>query len=193
MLRRQILLATSLAAAFVTVDALAEGEAIVGIATTTKYSVDARITAADANARTVTLTFANGAVATRKVSPAVANLGATRIGDMVSVAFEEKLTFVLSGPGAKVPKDSRTTMIGAVTDGKSMGGVGANQSVANWWVTAVDPGAGKISVVDPAGGEVRTYTALTAEGRAQLPRVKPGDKLTVVSADILAISITPKA
>lgn len=193
MLRRQILLATSLAVTFVAADAMAEGEAIVGITTTTKYAADARITAVDVNARTVTLTFANGAVATRKVSPAVANLGATRIGDMVSVAFEEKLTFVLSGAGTKAPKDSRTTVVGAVTDGRSMGGVGANKSVANWWVTAVDPGAGKISVVDPSGGEVRTYTAMTAEGRAQLPRVKPGDNLTVVSADILAISITPKA
>ena len=68
----------------------------------------------------------------------------------------------------------------------------ADQAVATWWVTAVDPNAGKISVVNPGGGEVRTYNVMTGEGRAQLPRVKPGDNLTAIDTQVLIMAVTPK-
>jgi hypothetical protein len=51
----------------------------------------------------VTFTFSNGATATRKVSPSLANFNTARVGDTVSVGFEDRLTFVLSGPRAKAP------------------------------------------------------------------------------------------
>ena len=70
----------------------AQDQAIVGIQTVTTYSADARITAVDPNARTMTVTYPDGAVRTHIVSPAVANFGATRVGDMVSIAFEDRLT-----------------------------------------------------------------------------------------------------
>src|SRR5262249_41839730 len=76
---------------------------IVGISTVTTYSTDAKISAVDANARTVTFAFGNGATATRKVSPALASFNTARVGDTVSVSFEDRLTFVLAGPNAKVP------------------------------------------------------------------------------------------
>jgi hypothetical protein len=193
MLIRRLFIAASLATLATTGGARAQGQSIVGIATTTTYTADARITAVDPGARTVTLTFSNGAVATHKVSPAVSNFGGSRIGDMVSVAFEEKRTFVLSGPNTKVPVDRSVSAAAVATTGNAMGGVAAGKSITNWWVTSVDPAAAKISLVDPAGGEVRTYNVANEEGRAQLPRVKPGDNLTVVNADVLVIAITPKA
>ena len=64
--------------------------------------------------------------------------------------------------------------------------------VANWWVVGVDTAGGTISLVNPAGGEVRTYSVTTAEGRAELPRVKTGDYLTAVDSLILVVSIVPK-
>ena len=79
-------------------NAVAQGQPIVGIQTVTTYSSDGRITAVDPTARTVTVTFSNGATRTHTVSPAVASFSATRIGDTVSLGFEDKLTFVLSGP-----------------------------------------------------------------------------------------------
>lgn len=72
-------------------------QATVGIQTVTTYSADARVTAVDPAARTVSLAFTNGATATRTVSQAVADFGAREVGDMVSVGFEDRLTFVLSG------------------------------------------------------------------------------------------------
>ena len=60
-------------------------------------------------------------------------------------------------------------------------------------MTAVDPSGGKISLVNPAGGQVHTYTVSTRAGREQLPCVKPGDNVSVVNREVLVASITPKA
>ena len=172
--------------------ALAQSQPIVGISTVTTYSADARITAVDTNARTVTFTFPNGATSTRQVSPALTGFNASRVGQNVSVGFEDRLTFVLSGPNAKPPADRSLSVSATATMGKSGAGVSADQLVVSWWVTAVDVAAGTISLINPAGGEVRTYGVTTQAGRDQLPRVKPGDTLTAIDSQILVVSIAPR-
>jgi hypothetical protein len=194
MLTRRILIAASLAGStFLAGSAFAQGQAIVGISTVTTYSADARITAVDPAARTVSLAFTNGATAVRQVSPSVANFAQAKVGDMVSLAFEDRLTFVLSGPNTKTPRDRDTNVTVAAGTGTSVAGASAGQAVASWWVTAVNPTAGTISLVNPAGGEIRTYNVTTAEGRAQLPRGKPGDSVTAINSSVAVVSITPKA
>ena len=193
MLNRRFVIGATLAGSVLfAATAFAQGQPIVGISTVTTYSADARITAVDPAARTVSLAFTNGATAVRQVSPSVANFAQAKVGDMVSLAFEDRLTFVLSGPNTKTPGDRDTTVTVAAGTGTSVAGASAGQAVANWWVTAVDPAAGKISLVNPAGGEIRTYTVSTPEGRAQLPRVKPGDSVTAINSSVAVIAITPK-
>lgn len=193
MLTRRTLIAASVAGSMLAAgSAFAQGQAIVGISTVTTYSADARITAVDPNARTVSLAFTNGATAVRQVSPSVANFAQTKVGDNVSLAFEDRLTFVLSGPNTKTPGDRSTNVTVAARTGTSAAGASAGQAVANWWVTAVNPSAGTISLVNPAGGEIRTYNVTTPEGRAQLPRVKPGDSLTAINSSVAIVAITPK-
>ncbi|MDP1748214.1 MAG: hypothetical protein Q8L22_02055 [Reyranella sp.] len=165
---------------------------IVGISTTTSYSVDGRITAIDPATRTVTLTLPSGATVSRKTSEAVSNLGVLKVGDDVFVGYEEKLSFVLSAPNARPPRDRDTSVVVGASGPKAETGVAANQIVANWWVVGVDTAGGAISLVNPAGGEVRTFNVTTPEGRAQLPRVKTGDYLTAIDSLILVVSITPK-
>ena len=80
----------------------------------------------------------------------------------------------------------------AAGGGNNMAGVTAGQTIANWWVTAVNPSANSLSVVNPNGGEIRTYTLASPTGREELSRVKPGDKLTAINSDIAVVSITPK-
>jgi hypothetical protein len=174
-------------------NAFAQGQAIVGIQTVTTYSADARITAVDPNARTVTVTYADGAARTHNVSPAVANFANTRVGDMVSIGFEETLSFVLSGPNTPTPRDRNTSVTAAASMGQSAAGVSASTAISNWWVVSVDPGAGKISLVNPGSGPVRTYSVTTPASREQLPRVKPGDSVTVINDQLVVVSITPKA
>jgi hypothetical protein len=194
MINRRYLMAGAFAgAALAAGGARAQNQATVGISTVTTYSADARITAVDPSARTVSLAFTNGATATRTVSPAVADFSARRVGDMVSVGFEDKLTFVLSGPNVATPRDRDTSVTAAASTGQSAAGVSASEAIANWWVVGVNPAAGTISLVNPAGGEVRTYNVTTPAGREQLPRVKIGDSLTAINTQVLVVSITPKA
>jgi hypothetical protein len=173
--------------------ALAQSQPIVGISTVTTYYADARIAAVDTSARTVTFTFSNGATATRKVSQALTNFNAARVGENVSVGFEDRLTFVLSGPNAKTPRDRDVSVSATASIGKSGAGVSADQLVVNWWVTGVNVAAGTISLINPAGGEVRTYSVTTQAGRDQLPRVKTGDYLTAIDSEVLVVSITPRS
>lgn len=165
---------------------------IVGLSTVTTYSVDGRVTAIDPATRMVTLTLPSGATVNHKVSAAVQNLGVVKVGDQVFVGYEEKLSFVLSGPNARPPRDRDSSVVVGASGPKAEAGVAANQMVANWWVVGVDAGAGTLSLVNPAGGQVRSYSVVTPEGRAQLPRVKTGDYLTAIDSLILVVSITPK-
>ena len=185
--------ATAAGALLTASGALAQSQPIVGISTVTTYYADARIAAVDTNAGTVTFTYANGATSTRKVSPTLVNFNATRIGQNVSVGFEDRLTFVLSGPNAKTPGDRELSVSATASMGKSGASASIDQTVVNWWVTGVDVAAGTISVVNPAGGEVRTYSVTTQAGRDQLPRVKTGDRLTAIDSQVLVVSITPKS
>ena len=67
-----------------------------------------------------------------------------------------------------------------------------SSSIATWLVVSVDPAANTITLVNPGGGEVRTYDVTTPAGRQQLPRVKQGDNLTEINSKVVVASITPK-
>jgi hypothetical protein len=193
-LRRRTLMAVAIAGSTLPATGLrAQDQAIVGIQTVTTYSADVRITAVDPNARTVTVAYPNGAVRTHNVSPAVANFGATRIGDTVTINLEDQLTFVLSGRNTPTPANRDVAAVATTTSGQAPTGAAASQTIGTWWVVGVDPAANTITLVNPASGPVRTYNVTTQAGRQQLPRVKVGDSLTAINNQILAMSITPKA
>jgi hypothetical protein len=170
----------------------AQDQATVGLQTVTTYSADARITAVDAANRTVTVTYPDGAVRTHTVSPAVANFGATRIGDMVTIAFEDRMSFVLSDRKTPTPPNRDISAVATGSAGQSVGGVSASQVVGTWWVVGVNPAANTITLVNPASGPVRTYNVPTQAGRDQLSRVQVGDSLTAINTQLLAVSITPR-
>lgn len=172
--------------------AIAQDQATVGLQTVSNYSLDATITAIDPAQRSVTLALPGGRTATHKVSDAVKTFPASKVGDMVSVDFEERQTFVLSGPNVKTPRNRDVSVMAGAATGRGAAGVAATQTVNTWWVVRVNPAANNISLVDPSGGEIRTYDVTTPEGRAQLPRVKPGDNLTSINTQILIVAITPK-
>ena len=125
MLNRRHLFMAALAAA----PALAAGDAFAQpgdrrISTTTTYTAEGRIAAADPAARTVTLTMADGSSRTVKVSPAVAHPGQHQGGHTVLVGLEEKRTFVLSGPNTKTPGDRSTSVTAVGTMGNTVTGGG---------------------------------------------------------------------
>jgi hypothetical protein len=190
--RRSSITIALVSSALAATPAFAQDQATVGIQTTTNYSIDGRITAVDAIARTVTITAADGAARTLNVSPAAANLASTKVGDNVSLIVEDTRTFVLSGPNVKTPRPGSATVGAAVGTGQGVAGAAVTQSIANWWVTAVNPAANTITLVSPNSGPVRTYNVTNPASQQQLSRVKPGDSLTDINSRLAVVSITPR-
>ena len=165
---------------------------ITGISSVTRYSSEARVSAMDAATRTITLTQSDGQTVQRKVGEAVQNLGLVKLGDLVSVTYEQKMSFVLSGPQAATPGERQVGVVAAAQSNYSSGAVVATTAVVNWTVVRTDVAANTISLVDPAGGQILTFDVTTTAGRVALPRVRPGDTLTAVDTQIAVITITPK-
>jgi VCBS repeat-containing protein len=174
-------------------NAFAQGQATVGIQTTTHYTIAGRIAAVDTNARTLTITSADGTNRMLNVSPMAANITSTKVGDNVEVAVEDTRTFVLSSPGVKTPAPDAASAAVAVESSQGVAGARVSQSIGNWTVVSVNPAANTITLVNPGGGEVRTYDVTTDAGRQQLPRVKQGDSLTEINSRLVVASITPKS
>ena len=190
----------SLIAVAVAGSALAAGPALaqpdqatVGIQTTTHYSLEGRITAVDTNAHTVSLVSADGTTRMLAVSPLASNISSTKIGDNVVLDVEDTRTFVLSSPGVAPPPAGGARAAIAVDSSRGAAGARMSNTIANWTVVGVDPAANTITLVNPGGGEVRTYDVPTAAGRQQLPRVKRGDSLTEINSRLAVASIKPKA
>jgi hypothetical protein len=169
-----------------------QDQASVGIQTTTRYSLDGRIAAVDTSARTITITSAEGTQRLLNVSPMAANITSTKVGDNVVVGIEDTRTFVLSRPGVQTPSPGAASVTGAVETRQGVAGARISESVANWVVVRVDPAANTITLVNPGGGEVRTYNVTSDAGRQQLPRVKQGDSLTEINSRLVVAAITPK-
>jgi hypothetical protein len=173
--------------------AYAQDQATVGIQTTTHYSLVGRIAAVDTNARTLTITSADGTNRMLNVSPMAANITSTKVGDNVEVGIEDTRTFVLSSPGVQTPAPGAASAAAAVETSQGVAGARASMSIGNWTVVSVNPAANTITLVNPGGGEVRTYDVTTDAGRQQLPRVKQGDSLTELNSRLVVASITPKS
>jgi hypothetical protein len=194
MLSRRSLIAVALAgSALAGGHSLAQDQAIVGIQSTTHYSLEGRIAAVDTNARTVTISSADGTSRMLNVSPLAANISSTKVGDNVVLGIEDARTFVLSGSNTPTPGSGAGSVTGAVEINQGVAGARVSKSIANWWVVGVNPAANNITLVNPGGGEVRTYDVTSEMGRQQLPRVKPGDGLTMIDSRVAVASITPKS
>jgi hypothetical protein len=167
-------------------------QATVGIQTTTHYSLFGRIAAVDTNARTITITSDDGTQRMLQVSSMAANITSTKVGDNVGLDMEDTRTFVLSRPGVQTPAPGAASAAAAVETSQATVGARASQSVANWVVVSVNPTANTITLVNPGGGEVRTYNVTTDAGRQQLPRVQQGDSLTEINSRLVVAAITPK-
>jgi len=172
--------------------AWSQGAPIGGISSVSTYSGAARVTAIDPATRRVTLVFADGRTGSYKVGDAVQNLDQVRVGDTVDGAYEDRLSFVLSGPNTATPRDRDLSAVVRAAPGQVPAGAAARETVLTWTVVRTDVAANTISLVNPAGGQIRTFNVRTPQGRAELPRVKPGDRLTAISTELLVVAVTPK-
>src|SRR5262245_46266328 len=97
----------------------------VGMMMATDYTLEGRIAAVDTNARTVTITSADGTKRMLNVDPRAANITSTKGGDNVVLGVQDSRTFVLLPPGA-------ASAAIAVETGQN--GARASPVIANWLV-----------------------------------------------------------
>jgi hypothetical protein len=166
---------------------------VTGLSMTSSFSGEAKVTAIDQGTRMLTLTTADGRSATHKVSDAVRNLGQIKVGDTVVVSYEERTTFVLSSPGTKIPGDREITVAAGARKGQRPAGGVMRQEIGSYTVVSTDVQANTITLVEVAGGQVRTFNVNEPEGRAALPRVKRGDTLTINEKQLLIAAVVPKS
>ena len=105
----------------------AQDQAIVGIQSTTRYSLDGRIAAVDTNARTVTITSADGTRRMLNVSPMAANISSTRVGDNVAMGIEDTRSFVLSGSRTPTPAPGAAATTAAIETNQGVVGARASE------------------------------------------------------------------
>jgi hypothetical protein len=135
------------------------------IAMVASSSGPARVVAVNQGMRVLSLAFADGRSGNYKVDGAVANFGQVRVGDTSDVRTEQRVSFALPG---------------------------VNTTAPGWTVVSTDAAANTISVVDPTNGQVRAFDARTPEGRAMLPQVKAGDRLTAFATELVVLAIAPR-
>ena len=164
---------------------------IVGISLESSTPVLAKVAGVDPSGGTVTLMLADGTTETRKVSSLV-NLSQLKVGDVVNATYKERLTFIASEPNAKTPPGYEAVAEVAVEHPRWTIGAAAARDVRNFYVVAANPAAKTISMVDPNGGEVHTFSVTDAVAQAQLPRIKPGYKLTVIDLQAVIGAIEKK-
>ena len=163
-----------------------------GLSTQTSISVEAKVSAVDHTTRMMTLAMADGRTITGKVSDAVQNLGQVKAGDTAVVSYEERTSYVLSERGTRVPATGETVVSSRAARGEMPAAGLMRQTQVNYTVVATNVQTNTITLVDAGGGSVRTYDVTTAPGRAALPRVKPGDFLTVIDRQTLIGAIVRK-
>jgi hypothetical protein len=161
-----------------------------GLSLTSAQSVDGQVTSVDTKTRLVTVTLSNGRTVSGKVSEGVGGLDLVKPGDRVHAVFEETMSFVLSGPNTATPTNRAVAGVAASGPNRMPAGAAGSTTVSSWLVTGTDVADNTISLVDPAGGQIHTFKARTSEGRAALPRVKPGDRLTVVHTEFVFAGVT---
>lgn len=151
----------------------------------------ATVQSVDYAKRTVTLVGPDGAAKTMKVGNGVRNFSQIQPGDDLVVRYSEAAVYVIAPPGTKVPDDVIAAAVARAEPGEKPAGGVAERVVITGLVTAVDPAANTISLVDPSGGMVRTLTVKNPEYQKMLPSISVGDTITAALSQALVASVTP--
>jgi hypothetical protein len=186
-----LLLAALAVSPMASTPARAQADLMGGIGQSETITAHATVKAVDQKARVVTLVGERGRTMTLKIGDEVQNLAQVRPGNRVTVVYHASVTYVLAPPSVQRPDNSMTVAGARATPGEMPAGAVGSRIVLTRTVTAVDPAAHTISVVDPSGGEVHTLNVTSAQGQQALPSVKLGDNITAILTEAVAVAVTP--
>jgi hypothetical protein len=162
-----------------------------GIGESHTITARAQVKAIDLAKREVTLVGPQGNVLVVHASDAVRNLDKVKVGDTVVATYYASIALVLSAPGTKIPDNQATAAAVRAPKGQLPAGAVRTRIVVTGTVVGVDLDAHTISLVDPSGGLVQTFTVTDPRRQAALRRVKVGDTLTAIGTEAFAVALDP--
>ena len=173
--------------------AFAQASDMAGIAHTESVSARAVVKAIDLQTRTVTLEASGGNTIVLTVGDEVKNLPQVRPGDTVIAHYYTSSAYVLAPPGTRLPDNSLTVAGARAAPGEKPGGALGSKIVVTGLVVGVDPTLHTLSLVDPAGGRVRSVNVVTPEGQKNMKLVKIGDTITAIITEAVLVGVEPAA
>lgn len=169
----------------------AQASDMAGIAHTETVSARATVKTVDLPTRTVTLETSDGKTIVLQVGDQVQNLPQVHPGDTVIAHFYTSSAYVLAPPGTKLPDNSLTMAGVRAAPGEKPGGAVGTKMVVTGLVVGVDPTSHTVSLVNPAGGPVRTVNVVTPEGQQSMKLIKVGDTITAIITDAVLVGVEP--
>lgn len=155
--------------------------AVVGV-----VEVTATVVGINALSRVVTLKGAQGRIVEIVCGDEVKNFAQIRIGDRVTVSYQEALTLELKKTRAPVDASGAAVAVRAAPGSRPAGAVGREITVLAD-VVAVDPKKSTISLKGPGGNVV----VLKVQNKDHFKVVKKGDQVEAVYSQALAVAVTP--
>ena len=149
------------------------------------------VTAFNPATRVVTMKSEDGKKIDVTAGEKVRNFGQIKVGDVVTVAAERSLTYTVSPRGTKLPDAMMAQGAGRAKPGEKPMGVAARSESLSGTIVAVNTAANTIDVVDQHGGPIHTLHVRNPERQAYLPKVHPGDMLTITYTETVGISVDP--
>ena len=155
-------------------------------------TVQAKITAIDTAARSVTLAGASGQAVTVTAGPLV-RLDLLKVGDTVNAKYYRSVAFRVSGPttGNATPTNDDELAQVSAQPVQAPGGVGLRVLRVSGTVVGINLAAHSVDVVNPSGGGVITLAITDPSRIVMLDTLKVGDMVTAVISEALAVSIEP--
>jgi hypothetical protein len=170
--------------------AWAQPAGMAGVGETETITVRATVKAIDLNTRTVTLVGPQGET-TMKVGEQVQNLAQVKPGDTVVARYYESVAYVVAPPGTKLPEDALALAAARAAPGQMPAGGVAEKIVVTGLVVGVNPAAHTLSLVDPAGGEIRTIAVKDPQYQQMMSSIKVGDTITAYITEALVAAVEP--
>jgi Cu/Ag efflux protein CusF len=142
--------------------------------------------------RELTLKGSDGNEFKVTVPETVTRFDAIRKGDSITLDYYTSVALSLKKGGTGQPPSASEQQTISRTPGALPGGVMARRVDASAEVVKVDTTAHKVTLKSPSG-DVDTIEVTDPELRADLAKLKPGDKIQAVYTEAVAISVQPKA
>lgn len=181
----------ALALAAASAAAAASDDPLAGVGSLRKETVTVTVVSVDPATRHVVVATESGEHVTLKAPPEMRNFDQLQAGHKITATYAVETAFALSPPNSPLPPDTETTIATRAAKGELPAAVVANHIVVTGAILGIDQANNTLRVVSPRGGEVYTIAVRTAAGRAALPKLKVGDKITAYITEGLLLAAKP--